>query len=249
MPILKKQVKKSAKEENIPMFHDGDGVTFDDGDGNILEGVIESTDPDAETATVLVDEDQYEVEFKELTLAEPPEEKPAKKAVKKKAEAEEKEEKKAKGGKKVDAFAEQLRKTKAASAGGFLADGDYEGLITEINYKENEEKGDSVGVKYTVVNNSDEDLNGKSAVSFYNVTTPEGEASQGLEYLKRDLISLGIEEDDLDAVASKEEFIDLLNNLAEEQKWVEFKVTTRKGFSNVFLQSVFEDQDEKPELE
>jgi hypothetical protein len=52
----------------------------------------------------------------------------------------------------------------------------------------------------------------------------------------------------MDAVASKEEFIDILTNLAEENVWVEFKVTTRKGFSNVFLQSVFEDQTDKPDL-
>ena len=243
--MLKKPVKKTpVSKEKIPMFHDGDAVKFDDGTGTFLEGVIESVDNDNEVATVLVNTDQYEVEFKELTAIDGPteeEEKPAKKVVKKTVPA--------KGAKKGDAFAEKLRQVKAAAAGGFLADGEYEGLVVEINYKENEEKGDSVGIKYTVVNNADEDLNGKSTMSFYNVTTPEGDLSEGVGYLRRDLNSLGLDEESIDGVDNKEEFIELLEKLAEDQIWVEFKVATRKGFSNVFLTSVFSDQSDKPALD
>lgn len=243
MPVLKKATKKAPiKEEKIPMFHEGDAVKFDDGEGNIIEGVIETVDNDNETATVLVGEDQYGCGFDELTIVDEPEPaKPAKKTPTKKESA------KPEKGKKLDAFAEQFRNTKAAAAGGFLADGDYEGLIVSIDYKEGD-KGDSVGIKYTVVNNADEDLNGKSAVSFYNVTDEEGNIAQGLEYLKRDLALLGVDADTQDAVTCKEDFTELLSNLAEEQKWVEFQVKTKK-YTNVYLKSVFDNQEDKPLLE
>ena len=132
--------------------------------------------------------------------------------------------------------------------GGFLDDGDYEGVVTEIALIKNQARGLSVRIVYSIVNNVSGALNGMPVVVCYNIIAPEDGATEDLERLQRDISILGVEKHALNSLASKADFIELLNNLAIRRVWVAFRVETTDGVSIVTLLGLIKNQEYKPLL-
>ena len=131
---------------------------------------------------------------------------------------------------------------------GFLEDGDYEGLVTGITFVKNQDRGYSVSINYAVVNHAGGDLNGTPVVTRYSIITPTGAATPGLERLKRDITTLGVEKHALNQIGSKVEFVELLDHLAERQVWIKFRVQTVEGILNAIPLSLMKKQEYKPHL-
>jgi len=138
--------------------------------------------------------------------------------------------------------------TQASSGNDIFPDGDYEGLIIGIEYKEDDEFGGRVEIRYTIVNNHNDDLNGKQVSSFHSIMTPEGDTAPELEDTKQKITSLGVEYDILESISSKSEFLQILNSLQEELKWVKLHVATNNGCSNVILIGAMPNQEDKPSI-
>jgi hypothetical protein len=214
MPILKKaQSKPKKREEKIPMFHEGDIVTFDV-DGTEFEGKIKEVNTDDENATVEDDNgDEYVCEFKELTLKQI-EEKKGKKAEK--------------SNKKADSFAERFNKTKAASGGGGLPEGKWEAETVEAGLNQTD-KGLSGFIKYEITEAEHE---GRQGVNFYQIENADGEEMPGLSYMKGDLQTLGVLEEDT-VISSRAEFEEILEQVGDQELII--NVREKGGYTNIFI--------------
>lgn len=150
-------------------------------------------------------------------------------------------------GKRIDPFAAKYAETEAVTGSGFvpLPVGDYEGLIIEAQgvREDDPSKKEYAYFEIVVVNCENETLNGKKIRIFFNFTKEDGSEGEGMPYFKAANEMLGGS-----APTGWDDMCDTLAEIAKEVMWVRFKAVQRKKYTNYFLESVFEEQSEKPEL-
>jgi hypothetical protein len=133
------------------------------------------------------------------------------------------------GGKsKADVF----NKTKAQ---GQIDAGKYEAIITELVLQDEDEKGQSVRMKYEIA--TDGDFRGQSLAQFYKLFEADGGAGKGAAFLKKDLAVLGydnVEFDDLEKA---------FEEIVEQELGVVITVKINGQFTNAYLGGLCEDSD------
>lgn len=200
----------------------------------------------------------------------PEELKPAKKSAKKE-DPEEDEEKPAPKKKKVEEPEEEEdEKPKAKKSGGFFKNtkpaedfvgglpiGDWEALIFN-GQTDDKGKGFNVFLELVGVNAEESDkVNGVKQRVFYQIFNDKGEFNeQGTSFLKRDLIKVGYEEEDLDSIddssmdSLKDDLNLLLKKLRKREPWISIKVGVQKNDpsrTNTYIQGLMDGQEDKPE--
>lgn len=143
---------------------------------------------------------------------------------------------------KVDAFAE--RANAAGSKGGFIPPepGVYNALITEIvPNRDDEGKGESVYIEVTI---TDDSAPGKACRIYFNFTDADGNDLPGYSFFNSARSMLGWDE----PLESWDSMVEKLAEIAEQQPWVVVEVKKKGKYTNVYLQSVPENQDDKPSL-
>lgn len=147
-------------------------------------------------------------------------------------EAEEQQEEASGGQSRADLFAG------AKPAEGFeFPLGQYMSDLTECTFLIEGEK-ESVMFKYEVTEGEQE---GKGPNAFYNFFDDKGEQQRGIEFFKKDIITLGYDaEEFVDAYREgREAFADRLRVLGDERHAVVIDVKKNaKGYTNVFLKGL-----------
>lgn len=146
-------------------------------------------------------------------------------------------------GKKVDAFAERVNA--AGSKGGFVPPppGTYNALITEIQAERDDEgMGEKVYIECTI---TDEEAAGKAIRLYFNFTDADGNELTGMPFFNAARAMLGWDE----PLVSWDDMVEKLAEIAEQQPWVVVEVKKKGKYTNFFLNSVPENQDEKPSLD
>lgn len=226
-----KQVKKA--KQTAPEWEEGQRVSFED-EGNTIEGKISAVDGD--TITVQAGDDAYEVDASDLTrIADEVE--PRKPKAKTKASNGS-----AKPKSRGTSFAKLFNEAEPADVISGFPDGNWEALIIGGEVNEDEEKGTSVYLEFVGVN--DEKIEGKTQRTYYQLADAEGAGLPGLNYFKRDLTMLGYDDVEIEDVADLQPILD---GIAGEEYWVSIQVKSKKGYSNIYLQGLMDDQDDKPE--
>ncbi len=144
--------------------------------------------------------------------------------------------------KKVDVFAERVNA--AGQKGGYVPPepGTYNALITEIQAtRDDEGKNEAVFIEVTI---TDDEAPGKKARIYFNFTDAEGIEKSGMPFFNQARSMLGWDED----LESWDSMVDKLAEIATQQPWVVIEVKKKGKWTNIFLNSVPENQDEKPAL-
>jgi len=249
------KVKKPAE----PVFAIGTEVVFDN-DGTEMRGVVKLINTEGEYEVLADDDGQiYICAEHEISEAPPAEEEetPKKKTVvkgkpskgKPQEEEEPKKGKTAKGTKR--SLADEFKELESQGPVGFLDPGDYEALVSGGGCEVKDDGKMSAWYELTVVNDENEENNGKTTRRFFNVTDEDGKLTQGSKILKGDLEVMEFEEDDFDIQAEdyEEYFTELLGKLKKKLPWVLIRTREGKGgFLNTYLQGLCENQEDKPEL-
>lgn len=235
MPSLKKVKKAPAVKRSEPEWEVGQKVSFED-EGNTLTGEI--TEVDGETITIETEDGAYEVEAGDLTKVEdePDEVKPRAKTKAKAGNGA------AKPKGRGTSFAKLFNEAEPADVVAGFPDGNWEALIIGGEVNEDDEKGISCYLEYVGVN--DEKVEGKTQRTYFQLADAEGEPQQGLNYFKRALSLLGREEVQIEDIA---DLTTIIEDIAADEPWVSIQVKTKKGYSNIYLQGLMDDQDDKPE--
>lgn len=242
-----------AKKTADATFEEGQRVEIDMGDGNTSEGIV--TKVGKKSCDVETDDNEVlECEFSELTLIpdKEPEPEPPKKGKGKPAKDEpEPKQKSAKSSGTRSLMAAFNSRKPAANTMG-LPIGSHECLVAGGEAAEND-KGTNVYIEYVLVNADDDDMNGKSQRKYFQLVDSDGEGLQGADYFKKDLIDLGLEEEDFENRPEEEDLIDFLNGILKKlgkmQPYVSVKVVEGKGgYTNLYLNGLMEDQDNKPDM-
>lgn len=142
-----------------------------------------------------------------------------------------------------DPFAAKYAETDAAKGKGFVPPepGSYNAIIVEGQYQRD---GDETKA-YLEVQIVDEGVNaGKNCRIYYNFTDKDGKEEPGMPYFKSNMQMLGREDDFL----SEDDCAEFLAQLAEQQVWIEINVSKKGQWTNIYLNSVPENQDDKPAL-
>jgi hypothetical protein len=147
---------------------------------------------------------------------------------------------------KTKSLASMFESAEPAKAGPPL--GRHEALITGVSDLDTDQ-GLSVSLECIIVNS--EENEGRKAFLNYGILKREevdGEieetASQGIGYLKRDMELL---DHPLVGPENKKDLLKQMQAIADEEPWVNIEVKKKGIYTNVFLQGVQEDQDDKPE--
>lgn len=122
-----------------------------------------------------------------------------------------------------------------AKAAGQVDNGRYEGIIAELVLQPEDEKGQSVRVKYEIA--TDGDFRGESVTQWYKIFEANGTQGKGLGFLKRDLTMLGYPDVDFDSLE------DAFEEIVDKNTAVVFQVKQNGNFTNVYLQGLCEDSD------
>lgn len=120
-------------------------------------------------------------------------------------------------------------------AQGAIDAGKYEAIIAELVLQEEDEKGQSVRMKYEIA--TDGEFRGQSLAQFYKLFEANGNVGKGAAFLKKDLAVLGYDDvafDDLEQVF--EEIVD--KNIG-----VVITVKINGQFTNAYLGGLCEDSD------
>lgn len=142
---------------------------------------------------------------------------------------------------KKDAFAERYEQ--ADAKGGFVPPdpGTYNALITECQAtRDDEGVKESVYLECTI---TDDTCPGKAIRIYYNLSNEKGEEMPGISFLKSNLEMLRV-----DQPTSWDDLQEKLAELAQSQPWVVIDVKQKGKYTNCYLSSVPEDQDNKPSL-
>lgn len=251
---------KNKPEPEVFIPEKGGKVSFDM-DGEETFGIVTSVDKKKQIAEVKGEDGTlYDCRFDELTGVpdeeekeekeeEEEEEKPSKKSSGKKVKEADEDEG---GGKK--SYASAFNRSKPKERGGGFPVGNHEALVNGGECSDTD-KGIKVKIQFVGVNG--EEVEGKIQHQFYNLKGENGEWNEdGVGFFKRDMIEFGFDEDDLTSDASDdEEFVEFVNGLLKRLKkmlpWVAIRVVEQKnkpGFTNIFINGLMEDQDQKPEL-
>lgn len=144
-----------------------------------------------------------------------------------------------------DDFARRYAATEPAKKGGFVPPepGSYNALIVEGQYQRD---GDETKA-YIEVQIVDEDVpsSGKNCRIYYNFTKADGSDAGSMPYFRKDASLFGKD----DEFTSEEDCAEFLAELAKAQIWVVINVVLSKGkYTNIYLDSVPENQSDKPAL-
>jgi hypothetical protein len=132
------------------------------------------------------------------------------------------------GQSKADVF----DKTKAQGA---IDAGKYEAIITELVLQDEDEKGQSVRMKYEIA--TDGDFRGQSLAQFYKLFEANGGAGKGAAFLKKDLAVLGYPD------VSFEDLESVFEEIVEKELGVVITVKINGQFTNAYLGGLCEDSD------
>lgn len=148
---------------------------------------------------------------------------------------------------KIDPFAAKYAETDTATGSGYVPPppGKYEALIVEAQGVREDEpnKKEYVYLELVIVNCEDEELNGKKIRIFYNFTDTDGTKMPGMPYFKAANEMLGGS-----PPTSWDDMCDTLAEIAKEQIWVNINIITKGKYTNAYLDSVPENQDDKPDM-
>lgn len=235
MPILKKPTKPTATSKKPAPFEIGDKVFFLE-DGEEYNGEITKIKGKDAIIEASHDGELYSQPLADLkSYVE--EEKPKKGKLPAPNGA------KSKG--KGTSLAGALKNAEVPEGGGGLPSGSWEALIIGARTEEDKE-GRRVGIlEFCGV--GDSDVEGKTQNSRSLLLDAEGAELPGLGWFKKDLLKLEV---DMDAIDSDEELDQALEELAQREPWVDITVKPQKNnpqYSNIFLDGLKEDQDNKPE--
>lgn len=142
---------------------------------------------------------------------------------------------------KKSGFGSAWQNSKPSTGGMSLPYGVYEAFLDHAGIIEdkNSEKV-TAWFGYRVVQH--DKLEGRKGRTFYTLVSKTGEFNEvGMDILKRDLVRLGAEEA-MDEVKSQEELGKLLEEIAEQHLWVIIESKRIKGFDNVSIQDVPEQE-------
>lgn len=238
-----------AKSSKTPAWEVGQVVSFEF-EGETVEGTITSVDLKAKE--VDVEGDAFPTvltcEFGEITLVEPEEQQ--KETPKKKGKDKDEEPVTKKDGTK-SLKGSFTSKPPADPSGARLPVGTFEALIGSGECSTND-KGTSAYLEFTLVNG---DSDGMSGRKFYQLYDENDEPLDlGIGILKRDMIDIGFEDDVFDELddSSIKKLVaglnDILKRLKKLQPWVGIRTQDKKGYINIYIQQLMEDQDQKPEM-
>lgn len=244
MPLVKKTAV-APKKPAEPEIEVGSWVKWEEeGEGEKVGQVIELK---KKSAIIQCGEDMYETNLVDLTITEeqvaeaepePEPEKPAKPAGKRPSNA-------PKG--KGSSLAAIYNKSKPApdGGGGGFPKGKWQALIVGGELEEVKEGG--IRGLFHLVGVGDDEVEGKKGRLSYVLVTPEGEEAEGMQYFKRDLVKLGLEDVEF---SSEDEITEALETIGNNETWVNVSAVPQKTnpqYTNIFLDSVEDDQSAKPE--
>lgn len=266
MPV-KAKAAKFTKDDKVMVDIDGTDtlctVTKLKGDNYIVtdeEGTVYECEP--HELTLATDEEEEEETPKKKSAKKPAaeeeeeEETPAPKKKKAAPESEEEEEeekpaKKAVKGKKKGGLGwNDTAPAEAAKSFG-LPPGQWEALAYNGVCEAGKGEGIQAYIEYVGVH--DDEVTGKTQRGYYTIVDEKGNPSEGIGYFKRDLITLGFTEEQLEIDESDnetviEELNKLLKKLRKMEPWVTIsvKVNAKTGNSTLYLNGVMDDQEDKP---
>lgn len=145
----------------------------------------------------------------------------------------------------ADAFMSRLKSATAAPAGFDIIPGQYEALCYKAGeYSEGQKE--AIWIEFSIVNDQNGKMDGKTGRIYYQIKDKDGLEGNGFEYMKRDLENLGFE---MDGYTSQADFIKGLEAWADQEAvWVVIDVKKNGQFTNIYLNSVMDDQASKPDL-
>lgn len=240
MPVIKKNppAKPAAAKKETYVPSEGDYVKWME-DGNEYEGTI--SEIKGKNAVIDVSGELWQAAVADLTKAEAPEPDPEPEPSKPKG----KPATKGAAPKKGSSLSAALNAaTPAPDGGGGLPLGKWEALLVAAEIEE----GDfgTRGV-FTVVGVNDTEVEGKKDYVRYLLLNPDGTEGQGLQYFKRDLAKLGLEDVEF---ADDDELNTTMTALGDEQKWIDINVVPQKNnkaYTNVYIDGLKDEQENKPE--
>jgi len=151
---------------------------------------------------------------------------------------------------KTDAFAAKFNKAVKDNPGGnfeSLPVGVWECLASKGGILEKDGK-EIAWIDFTVVQEGASCFE-KSGRAFYQLEDEEGNINDiGVAILARALGDMQKLDIDI-GLQSKEQLKEILASFEKETVWVTIRVTVKKGYTNIRLEKVMEDQDNKPELD
>lgn len=149
------------------------------------------------------------------------------------------------GGVKKDVFAQKYAQTDAESGGGYVPPipGTYNALITEAQGVIDGEK--TTAFLECMICDEENNMQGKQCRIYFNFTDDKGNDMQGLPYFKSAMQQLGVAED----FKSWDAMCETLAEIAQQQMWVVIDVKKKGKWTNIYLSSVPENQNEKPAYE
>ena len=122
--------------------------------------------------------------------------------------------------------------------------GKFEALATEGGKLEKDGRW-SAWIDFTLTEGEAEGQKGRS---FFFVENDEGDIQVGASILHRMLAQMGYVDAD-EPFHSKDHIEELLAEIAINPCWVVIKVAVKAGYTNIYLDKVMENQDEKPTIE
>lgn len=144
----------------------------------------------------------------------------------------------------ADPFAAKYAETEAAKGGGFVPPkpGTYNTILVE---GQGVVDGDKTAAFITVqIVDEDEEDAGKNCRIYWNFTDENGQEASGMPYFKSNMQMLGVNKE----FQSWDDMCETLAELAKEQPWLIINVVKKGDWTNIYLQSVPENQNEKPDL-
>lgn len=141
-----------------------------------------------------------------------------------------------------DAFSKRFNSSDGKAAFIPPEPGQYNALITEIQAtRDDEGVKETVYIECTITDDSDP---GKTARIYFNFSDVEGKEGSGMPFFKSALKMLGFDEE----LKSWDHLQEVCASVVEQQPWVIIDVKQKGKYTNIYLNSVPEDQDSKPAL-
>jgi hypothetical protein len=118
---------------------------------------------------------------------------------------------------------------------GAITPGKYEAIITELELQKEDEKGQSVRIKYEIATPGE--MQGESLAQWYKVFETDGHPGKGAAFLKKDLAVLGYPDV---RFADLEE---VFEEIVEKQLGAVITVKQNEQFTNAYLNGLAEGSD------
>ena len=148
------------------------------------------------------------------------------------------------GAKPKDSFAARFAAADPKEGGGFVppTPGKYNAIIFDaVAERESEGIKETAYLEYTI-HDPGEPMHSKAARIYYNFTKEDGTEGTGMPYFKAMLEMFGMPTE----VESWEHMEEMLKELAEQEWWIIVDVKKKGAYTNSFIDSVPEDQSNKP---